>query len=132
MKLLANKYAEKLDALQEQHKLEMQELEMRVNMSGDYKMNPGDEEVNVAYEMSEEDKLKIEELEQSVVQYVEMVHGREKELNGQIKSLARLVKRQTQYIQVMKEKKEKRKNNRSSVKPKQIIFVVSVLWRQKI
>jgi hypothetical protein len=110
----------------------MQELEMRVNMSGDYKMNPGDEEVNVAYEMSEEDKLKIEELEQSVVQYVEMVHGREKELNGQIKSLARLVKRQTQYIQVMKEKKEKRKNNRSSVKPKQIIFVVSVLWRQKI
>jgi hypothetical protein len=74
VKLLAEKYASKLAALQEQHR---SELEAR----------GGGEELRA--------------LRAALDLFVSNAHAREQELNCQLKSMTRLVRRQAQYIQVL-------------------------------
>jgi hypothetical protein len=89
--LLANKYSEKLAAVQQRHAEELAQLQQL--------QEPDAADLR---ELREQ----VTDLEHAVSMYVGLVHERERELNEQLHSLARLTQQQADYIASLEKEEE--------------------------
>ncbi len=90
-KLLANKYSEKLAAVQRQHAEDLAQAQQRQMPDA-----AGLQEL----------REQVADLEQAVTMYVGLAHERERELNEQLASLALLTRQQAAHIAAMEKEEE--------------------------